>query len=172
MVIEYETIMHKNVVWHTYEIHYSQLNQALEDFNEKLVGAGLTVKGPLFYALYNIPLDERILIDIYMPVEQSYVSADKTDLMFQSYFYMDDMLMTRVINNFEMKTEHALAGLLQYAVLEGYEIISPIFHIFRGDESSNWVELKAKVYRGEKSNSTLDDSELDLEASLAELFKK
>lgn len=159
MVIENETIMHKNVVWHTYEIHYSQLNVALDDFNEKLVNAGLTVKGPLFYALYNIPFDERILIDIYMPVEQSYVSAEKTDLMFQSYFFIDDMLMTRVNNNFEINTEHALDELLRYAIQQEYQIISPIFHIFRGDNVSNWVELKAKVYREEEKEDAFDDSE-------------
>lgn len=150
MVIEYETIMHKNVVWHTYEIHYSQFEMALEDFNEKLVKANLTIAGPLFYALYNITFDERMLIDIFIPVEQSYVPKE-SDLFFQSYFYMDQMLMTRVRSNFETETEHAYDELFQFAVNHGYKINSPIFHILRGDDEGQWVEIKVKVF--------VDDSE-------------
>lgn len=145
MIIEYETMMYKNVVWHTYEIHYSQLQRALDDFGEKLLQAKLTITGPLFYALNNIPLDEIMLIDIYMPVEQSYVSKD-VDLHFQSYFYIDQMLMTRVKSDFEVNTEFAYQELLQYAIDKEYQVISPIFHIMRGDDEMQWVELKAKVY--------------------------
>lgn len=145
MVVEYETIMYKNVVWHTYEIHYSQFQRALEDFNDKLVRANLTVTGPLFYALNNIPLDEIMWIDIYMPVEQSYVPKDM-DLHFQSYFYIDQMLMTRVKGNFEVNTEFAYQKLLQYAIDNEYKVVSPIFHVMRGDDEMQWVELKAKVF--------------------------
>lgn len=156
MVIENETIMHKNVVWHTYEIHYKQLEMALEDFNDKLVNAGLTVTGPLFYALYNMPLDERMLIDVYMPVEQSYV-PESTDLKFQSYFYIDQMLMTRVKGDFEANTEQAYDELFRYAISRDYKIISPIFHFFKGDDQLNWVDLKIKVYQEDETEDQSDE---------------
>lgn len=152
MVVEYETIEYRNVVMSTYDIHVSQFEMALEDFNEKLTDAHLTVKGPLFYALYNIPFDERMLIDIYMPVEQSNVPKD-TDLTFQSYFYIDQMLMTRVKGQFEANTEKAYDELFRHVMENGYKISSPIFHILRGDDEMQWVEIKIKVFE--------DDDEAD-----------
>ena len=146
MVVDFETMMYKNVVWHTYEIHFSQFELAMEDFNVKLVKANLTVAGPLFYALHNIPFDEKMLIDIYIPVEQSDIPKD-SDLFFQSYFYIDEMLMTRVRDNFKVKTEKAYDELFQYAIRNDYQINSPIFHILRGDDEGEWVELKVRVYK-------------------------
>ncbi|WP_051291422.1 DUF5085 family protein [Fictibacillus gelatini] len=168
MVIEYETIMHKNVVWHTYEIHYSEFEKALDHFNDLLVNARLTISGPLFYALYNIPFDERMLIDIFIPVEQSYVSKE-SDLNFQSYLYIDEMLMTRVNNNFESNTEHAYDELFRYALSHDYKIISPIFHILRGDEKRQWVELKVKVLRTDEEIESIENG---TESSISKLFQK
>lgn len=145
MVIEGENIMFRNVVWHSYEIHYSDFENALDDFNHKLVQAGLTINGPLFYALHNAPLEEIMNIDFYMSVEQAYVGRD-TRLLFQSYFYIDDMLMTRVKGNFEVNTEHAYEKIFNYAITNNLQITSPMYHIFRGDDELQWVELKIKVF--------------------------
>ncbi|WP_018662586.1 DUF5085 family protein [Heyndrickxia acidiproducens] len=150
MVVEYETIAYRNVVWHTYDIHVSQFEMALEDFNEKLTAAHLTVKGPLFYVLYNIPFDERMLIDIYMPVEQSNIPKD-SDLTFQSYFYIDQMLMTRVKGQFASDTEKAYDELFRHVIENDEKISSPIFHILRGDEEIQWVEIKIKVFKEEEA---------------------
>lgn len=68
MVIEEETIMYRNVVWHSYEFHYSDFEKVLHDFNAKLTAANLSINGPLIYALKNVPLDERMDIDVLMPV--------------------------------------------------------------------------------------------------------
>lgn len=145
MIVENEAIMYKNVVWHSYEIHSSQFEKALNDFNEKLVKANLTIVGPLFYGLKNIPDGEVLAVDIYMPVEQSYVAKDGV-LNFQSYFYIDDMVMTRVKGNVEVNTESAFDELLRYTIDKNYTIVSPIFHIIRGDDEIQWVELKVKVF--------------------------
>lgn len=51
MVIEEETIMYRNVVWHSYEFHYSDFEKVLNDFNAKLTAANLSINGPLIYAL-------------------------------------------------------------------------------------------------------------------------
>ncbi len=146
MIVENETIMYKNVVWHSYEIHNSQFEKAVKDFNEKLVEANLTIVGPLFYGLKNIPDEEILAVDIYMPVEQSYI-AEGGDLNFQSYFYIDDMIMTRVKGDVEVNTESVFDEFLRYAIDKDYAIVSPIFHIIRGDDETQWVELKAKVFR-------------------------
>jgi hypothetical protein len=80
-----------------------------------------------------------------MPVEQSYVPEDM-DLHFQSYFYINQMLMTRVKGNFEINTEFAYQKLLQYVIDSEYKIVSPIFHVMRGNDEMQWVVLKSKSF--------------------------
>ncbi|MBO1002417.1 DUF5085 family protein [Pseudogracilibacillus auburnensis] len=145
MVIEEETMMYRNVVWHSYELHYQDFDKALADFNEKLVAANLSINGPLFYSLHNVPLDEMVDITIYIPVEQSYVSRE-TNLFFQTYFYIDQMLMTRVKGNFEVSTELSYEKLFTYALENNLQISSPMYHILNGDDEVQWVDLKIKVF--------------------------
>lgn len=144
MVIEEESIMYRNVVWHSYECHYSDFENVITDFSKKVTAATLTINGPLFYALKNVPLDEMLDIDIFIPVEQSNVPKE-SDLRFQTYYYIDHMLMTRVIDRVEEKTEEAYEKLFHYAIEHGLEVVSPIFHEFKGDDEFHWVEIKAKV---------------------------
>ena len=156
MIVDYDELMYKNVVWHSYEIYYKDFEKALEDFNDKLVNAELTVNGPLFYGLNNIPHDEIMQVDIYMPVEQSFVAKD-ADLNFQSYFYIDNMIMTRITSDFETNIELAYDELLKYTKENDYNIISPMYHVVKEDDELQWVELKAKIY-----------SEADFEEDLEE----
>src|SRR5690625_6718060 len=92
MVIEDETLMYRNVVWHTYEFHYSDFNKVIHDFDDKLVAAGLTINGPLFYALHNPPLEEVMLFDMFIPVEQNDVSP-LTNLRFLFYCLLYHILL-------------------------------------------------------------------------------
>lgn len=157
MVIEEEMIMYRNVVWHSYEFHYSDFEKVLHDFNAKLTAANLSINGPLIYALKNVPLDERMDIDVLMPVEQSYVPRE-TNLLFQTYYYVDQMLMTRVKGNFETNTELGYERLFTYAMQHDLQIVSPVYHILRGDDDFQWVELKVKV---DSNAEELPDREMD-----------
>jgi len=158
MVIEGENIMYRNVVCHSYEIHYTDFEKALDDFNEKLVQAGLTINGPLFYALHNAPLEEIMDIDIYIPVEQQYVDP-ATNLLFQSYFYIENMLMTRVKEDFNVNTEKAYEEIFRYAIDVNLQIASPMYHIIRGDEELQWVDLKIKVFSEDDEDDSLSERE-------------
>lgn len=85
--------MYRNVAWDSYTVHYTEFDKAIEEFNHQLVAAELTINGPLFYALHNVPLDEVMEIDIYVPVEQTYVSWEK-GLLFQTYLYIEERLIS------------------------------------------------------------------------------
>lgn len=145
MVIEGERIMYRNVVWHSYKVHYTEFEKALADFNKKLIKAKLTINGPIFYVLHNFPLDEIMNIDIYVPVEQRYVSRNK-GLLFQTYYYIDNMLMSRVKGDFEVNTEIMYAEMFHYIEENNLQIASPMYHVLRGDDELQWVELKLKVF--------------------------
>ena len=152
--------MYRNVVWHSYKLHYADFERALEDFNQKLVNAHLTISGPLFYALHNVPLDEMMEIDIFVPVEQTYVSREKT-LLFQTYFFIDGMLMTRMKGDYEENTEVAYAEIFHFVKDNNLQITSPIFHILRGDDEVQWVDLKVKVFDPEENKLDHRTSLLD-----------
>src|SRR5699024_5271051 len=145
-------------VCHSYEIHYTDFEKALDDFNEKLVQAGLTINGPLFYALHNAPLEEIMDIDIYIPVEQQYVDP-ATNLLFQSYFYIENMLMTRVKEDFNVNTEKAYEEIFRYAIDVNLQIASTMYHIIRGDEELQWVDLKIKVFSDDDEDDSLSERE-------------
>jgi hypothetical protein len=85
-----------------------------------------------------------------MPVEQSNIPKD-SDLTFQSYFYIDQMLMTRVKGQFASDTEKAYDELFRHVIENDEKISSPIFHILRGDEEIQWVEIKIKVFKEEEA---------------------
>ncbi|KYC64979.1 hypothetical protein B4096_2927 [Heyndrickxia coagulans] len=90
-----------------------------------------------------------MLIDLYMPVEQS--SRPKNPaLTMQSYFYIDGMLKTWVKGQFQTEVEKAYDELFRYVMEHDYKISSPIFHILRGDEEMQWVEIKIKVFKDEE----------------------
>lgn len=156
MVIEDETLMYRNVVWHTYEIHYSDFDKVIDDFDNKLVAAGLTINGPLFYALHNPPLEEVMLIDMFIPVEQNDVSP-QTNLRFQSYYFIDQMLMTRVTGDVEKETEASYEKLFRFIIQNDMQIVSPIYHIFRGDDELQWVDLKVKAILEAGENKRLEE---------------
>lgn len=160
MVITEESIMYRNVAWYSYVFHYSEFDQAVNDFNERLVNANLTINGPLFYALHNAPVDEMMYVDICIPVEQSYVSS-RHDLNFQTYYLIDDMLSTRVIGNFEKETEVAYERLFTFSFVNELKIVSPIYHILRGDEEVQWVDVKIKVLDSSEDESEREVSLLD-----------
>lgn len=164
MVITDEKLMYRNVAWDSYTVHYTEFDKAIEEFNHQLVAAELTINGPLFYALHNVPLDEMMYVDICIPVVQSNISSE-SDLKFQTYYYIDQMIRTRIIGDFASETEFAYEKLFTFSLLNNLQIASPIFHILRGDDEVQWVDLKVKVFEPE-------ENEPDHRASLLDKYSR
>ncbi|MBL3199519.1 DUF5085 family protein, partial [Klebsiella pneumoniae] len=58
---------------------------------------------------------------------------------------VDDMLVKRLTGDYETLTEYAYAEMLQYMEDNELDMISPIYHIFSGDEELQYVEIKIAV---------------------------
>ncbi|WP_062239459.1 DUF5085 family protein [Fictibacillus sp. FJAT-27399] len=144
MIAEDQSIAYTNVVSKEYYFHYSDMENAIEDFIAEIENANLTIKGPLFYALKNIPTDENMYIEMFMPVRESKIPSSDS-IMFRSYYYVDDMLMKRFTGNYEKLTEYVYAEMLQYMDEHNLNLASPIYHIFNGDESLQYVDIKISV---------------------------
>ncbi|MGG0240022.1 DUF5085 family protein [Bacillus rhizoplanae] len=148
MIIEGQSIAYTNVVSKEYYFHYEDMEEAIEDFMSEIAKANLTVKGPMFYALKNIPSDENMYVELFMPVNEDKIPASET-IQFRSYYYVDEMLMKRYTGDYEKLTEYVYAEMLQYMEDNNLNLASPIYHVFSGDESLQYVEVKIAVYSEE-----------------------
>ncbi|ENQ3107186.1 protein of unknown function [Bacillus sp. 491mf] len=144
MMIEEQSIAYTNVVSREYFFHYTDMEKAIEDLLKEIAQANLTIKGPMFYALKNVPSDGDMFIELFMPVHESSIPKSET-MKFQSYYYVDNMLMKRYAGDFEKLTEYAYAEMFQYMEDNQLDMVSPIYHIFSGDESLQYVDLKIAV---------------------------
>lgn len=76
------------------------MKEAIEDFMSEISKANLTIKGPMFYALKNIPSDGNMYIELFMQVNEDKIPTSET-LQFRSYYYVDEMLMKRYTGDYE-----------------------------------------------------------------------
>ncbi|MGE6619692.1 DUF5085 family protein [Bacillus mycoides] len=148
MIIEGQSIAYTNVVSKEYYFHYEDMEEAIEHFMSEIVTANLTIKGPMFYALKNIPSDENMYVELFMPVNEDKIPASET-LQFRSYYYVDEMLMKRYTGDYEKLTEQVYGEMLQYMEDNNLNLASPIYHVFSGDESLQYVEVKIAVFNEE-----------------------
>ncbi|UZJ77756.1 DUF5085 family protein [Fictibacillus sp. KU28468] len=148
MIAEDQSIAYSNVVSKEYFFHYSEMENVIKDLLSEIAKAHLTIKGPMFYALKNIPKDENMYIELFMPVHEDKIPSSES-LTFRSYYYVDEMLMKRFTGNYENLTEFVYAELFQYMVDNNLNLASPIYHIFGGDESIQYVDVKISVFSEE-----------------------
>jgi len=148
MIIEGQSIAYTNVVSKEYYFHYEDMEEAIEHFMSEIATANLTVKGPMFYALKNIPSDENMYVELFMPVNEDKIPTSET-LQFRSYYYGDEMLMKRYTGDYEKLTEQVYGEMLLYMEDNNLNLASPIYHVFSGDESLQYVEVKIAVFNEE-----------------------
>lgn len=148
MLIEKQSIAYTNVVSREYIFHYPDMKEAIEDFMSEISKVNLTIKGPMFYALKNIPSDGNMYIELFMPVNEDKIPISET-LQFRSYYYVDEMLMKRYTGDYEKLTEQVYGEMLQYMEDNNLNLASPIYHVFSGDESLQYVEVKIAVFNEE-----------------------
>lgn len=144
MIIEEQSIAYTNVISKEYYFHYTEMEEVLTEFMTSIVDANLTVKGPMFYALKNMPSNEMMYIELFMPIHEDQ-NPQLEDMRFRSYYYVDNMLMKRYTGDFEKLTKHAYAEMFQYIEEEGLTMVSPIYHIFSGDGASPYVDVRIVV---------------------------
>lgn len=132
-----DSIRYENVVTKTAYFHYSEMEKELQAFISAINETGAQIKGPLTYALYNVPRDENMLVEFIMPVFDNDVKS--ADLEFHSYYSVEDMASTYVFNNYDVQMEYAYALLLQFLEQHELENSTPIFHVV--DQDGKYVKV-------------------------------
>lgn len=149
MVLLGDSIRYTNVISKRYRYHYRDMNEVMESFINDVVKANGTVKGPLFYAIHNVPLDEMLNAEFFMPVYEDRVDL-QDDMKFHSYFNIEGMVTYCVFDQFETSTEAAYGILMQYMETSGLRQTTPIFHVVSGDQSQPYIFIKIGIVPEEK----------------------
>lgn len=144
MINPNDSIRYTNVISRKYHFHYKEFEEITKDFLNHVVALGSTIKGPLFYSINNVPHDEMVLAEFFVPIEEEALALED-GLYFHSYFSIEDMISVCLFDNFESKTELAYALLFEYMGKNNLEQVTPIFHVVSGDETLQYVFIKIGV---------------------------
>ncbi|WP_338470833.1 DUF5085 family protein [Niallia sp. XMNu-256] len=141
MINPNDHIRYKNVISRRYRYHYHDINNVMKEFINDLVQLNVTFKGPMFYSINNVPMDEIVIGEFYMPIEEEFVEGLQ-DMEFHSYFSIEDMISICIYDDLERKTEMAYLALFQHIEKNNCRQTTPIFHILSGDETLQYMFIK------------------------------
>ncbi|MCA5014316.1 MULTISPECIES: DUF5085 family protein [unclassified Enterococcus] len=158
MIVEGKKIAFKNVVSKYYQFESIESEKITEDFMTLIDEKGLTPNGPIFYsvmsefgaepisAMYSIPIEENQLANI-----------NDEDLMFQTYFLVENMLMTRIlVENKGQAQELAIkkyAELIEYTSENKMELTAPFHTMFKIVNEQLYLEIylgATRIFQSER----------------------
>ena len=126
-VVEVDRLAYQNVVRRNFRAHYSEMEAQMNDFIAGILEAGYRLKGPFFYSLNNVPLDEIVDIDLFFPIYDDFFQLEGYE--FSTYFEVKQLLKTVVTHDFQTLTEYAYALLVATIEENGLELQTPFYHI-------------------------------------------
>ncbi|MFK3669740.1 DUF5085 family protein [Leifsonia aquatica] len=129
-----EMLASQNVVSSRATFHYSELADRFDGFLSAVAARGYDPTGSLFYSLNNVPLDEVVDVEMFLPVRQDKL-GEFEGILFHTYFEVAPLLRGTVTGDFENQTERVYAELLATMEENDVEINSPFFHVVYRDVS-------------------------------------
>ncbi|MBA4535591.1 DUF5085 family protein [Bacillus aquiflavi] len=145
MINPNDSIRYMNVVSKTYHFHYNDIDDIMKRFLTEVV-QNTMIKGPLFYSINNVPMDEMVNAEFFMPIEEDHLELGN-EMYFHSYYAVEDMLSICLYDQFEKHTEVAYHMLLEYMEQNDLTQTTPFFHVISGDETLQYVFIKVGVYK-------------------------
>lgn len=143
MINENDSMMYMNVYSKKYWCLYKHVNQHMEEFKIQLREAGVESNGPFIYSIGKILEDGFIGLELYQPVKEYREVRDK-DIKFSSYFYIDNMLSSVVLDNFEFM-EWTYSELMQYIWDNKLKSCSNIFNEIHDSADGKYIIVKVAV---------------------------
>ena len=126
-VVKVNKIAFQNVVRQRLSFHYSEMEEHLEQFINGIVEAGYQLKGPFFYSLNNVPLNEVIEIELFMPISNDLFSLRGYN--FSTYFDISNLLKTIIKGDLKTLTEIEYAKLIIALEKNDLEMVTPFYHV-------------------------------------------
>ncbi|MCA5014311.1 MULTISPECIES: DUF5085 family protein [unclassified Enterococcus] len=158
-IAEGQKISFKNVASKYYEFDSSETGSIVENFFKIIDDKKLTPNGPLFYSIQSDIGTEPILAIYSIPIEEDHLpDFFDEDLDFQTYFLIDNMIMTRanILSDSEAdeKSKEMVGELIEYVSVNNMEIQSQFYNMIRIVDDKIYLEvyLKAtRLFKDEKS---------------------
>lgn len=126
-VVKVNKIAFQNVVRQRLSFHYSEMEEHLEQFVKGIVEASYQLKGPFFYSLNNVPLNEVIEIELFMPISNDLFSLKGYN--FSTYFEISNLLKTIIKGDLKTLTEIEYAKLIIAMEKNDLEMVTPFYHV-------------------------------------------
>ncbi|SDC84663.1 protein of unknown function [Terribacillus halophilus] len=149
---------YRNVASKYYEFRPQDIDKAMDDFRRILEGSGLHLSGRMFFSILSDPQNEIMIAEIFFSVEEDTIKdlvAPEEEIRFRSYFTLSPMVMTRIIDDFEVKSQEKYWDLISYIQVNQLEQETPVFIEYKTSMSGvSYVEMSVG-YRAyiEKNNT-------------------
>ncbi|CAD5900925.1 DUF5085 domain-containing protein [Carnobacterium maltaromaticum] len=141
MIAEGQKLMFKNVVSKIYNFHESEISEVLQQFTEEIEANDLHPNGPFFYSINSDLTKKEVLAEFFVPVMENYKEFSDEYLEFQTYFFVDQMIMTRLEGDFEEEVGTKIVELIEYAHNNKMETTSPVFFKINQFEEQTFLEI-------------------------------
>ncbi|MEH7381279.1 DUF5085 family protein [Bacillus sp. JJ1533] len=141
MINPNDSIRYTNVISKKFRFHYHEMNAVMNGFFQDVAKLGVTMKGPFFYSINNVPMDEIVHAELFMPIRED-AAPVHDDFEFHSYFSIEEMASICLHKEFEKNTQVAYHMLFSYIEESNLRPITPIFHVVSGDENFRYMFIK------------------------------
>lgn len=143
MIVSNQRISYKNVVSKFYAGLAEDMNEAFLDFQKLVKKRNWSPTAPMFFSILSDVTQNEMLIQIHLPIEETLMEKDKgnDNIQFRSYFYLSNLIMTKVTENLEINTLNAYGDLLNYIAENNLEIEKPFFNIPKELHGNSYVEI-------------------------------
>lgn len=147
MIIDNHQIAHRNVVSKYYNFLPEEIDVAIKDFDTILEKEGYHANGTLFFSIISDPTDEVMTAEIFLTIEEdNFTVQTDEDMFFRSYFLIKPMVMTRIMDDFDAKSQVKYWELINYIKRNGLQQQTPVLVEFKNSHlGRKYVEMSIGV---------------------------
>lgn len=156
MIVENHQITYRNVASKYYNFLPEEIELAFADFDLTLENHGFHVADQLFFSIISDPTAPVMTAEIFRPIEENDFSTmpSSEEIHFRSYFSVNRLVMTRIMDQFDEQSQVKYWELLEYLQNNEFVQSSPIFVEFKRSHSrGTYVEMSVGVSGGLRSPS-------------------
>src|SRR5690625_2190021 len=147
MITDNHQIAHRNVVSKYYNFLPEEIDVAIKDFDSILEEQGYHTNGTMFFSIISDPTEEDMTAEIFLTIEEDhFIKKIDEEMFFRSYFLISPMIMTRVMDDFDEKSQVKYWDLIKFIKRNRLKQQTPVFVEFKNSHSGrNYVEMSVGV---------------------------
>jgi len=147
MIVENHQIAYRNVASKLYNFFPEEIDIALKDFDRILTSKDYHPTGDIFFTIISDPTSEIMTAELFLPIMENYFSLPKEEeVNFRSYFAVDNLLMTRVVDNFDEQAQVKYWELFDYMKQHSMSQKTPVFVQYKRTKSNQtYAEMSLGV---------------------------